>query len=244
MPHPTIQVAILDDHQSIIDGYLYRLQKVPSIEVVLTCNYGCILEDEIKNHQIDVLLLDVGVPISEDKLCTPTPTLSLISSLLRKYPKLAVLPISMHTERSIIKATVEYGASGYVFKDDRASIFELGQIIMSIANGGMYFSKEAHNILMKGNSSQAPLLTSRQVEVLGLIVAYPELTSAEAARKLNIANSTLRNLLSNAFQRLEVPNRNAAIIKAQQLNLVPTASQKAPNLEKLQDESRLGLETE
>jgi two-component system nitrate/nitrite response regulator NarL len=35
-----IRVAILDDHQSIVDGYLYRLQNAPDIEVVATAVYG------------------------------------------------------------------------------------------------------------------------------------------------------------------------------------------------------------
>ena len=35
-----IRVTILDDHQGIVDGYLYRLSKFPQIEVADTLAFG------------------------------------------------------------------------------------------------------------------------------------------------------------------------------------------------------------
>ena len=59
---PKIRVTILDDHQGIIDGYLYRLNKNPEIEVVATANYGKDIEPLLTHHPTDVLILDVQVP--------------------------------------------------------------------------------------------------------------------------------------------------------------------------------------
>jgi two-component system nitrate/nitrite response regulator NarL len=60
----TIRVAILDDHISIIDGYLYRLSKNPEIEVVATETYGEALDSMLAEHSPDVLILDLNVPTS------------------------------------------------------------------------------------------------------------------------------------------------------------------------------------
>ena len=64
MPAEKVRVAILDDHQSIIDGYIYRLSSTPEIEVVATANYGEELEPVLAKYPADVLLLDLSVRTS------------------------------------------------------------------------------------------------------------------------------------------------------------------------------------
>lgn len=63
-------------------------------------------------------------------------------------------------------------------------------------------------------------LTPRQLEVLSLSAALPDLSSAQLAQRLGIAASTLRNMMSEAYLRLGVHNRAAAIAKARQLGLI------------------------
>ena len=216
----TIRITILDDHQGIIDGYMYRLSKVPEFEVVATIRYGEELEPTLAAHSTNVLLLDINVPTSAEN-SNPYPILHSIPSLLQKYPDLDILVISMFAERSLIKAVMEAGASGYVLKDDQATISDLGNVVTSIANGGVYFSQKAHRILLKNQqiNDSAPL-TPRQLEALSLCAAYPDAITAQLAEKMAVSNSTVRNLLSGAYVRLGVRNRSAAIEKARQLGLI------------------------
>jgi DNA-binding NarL/FixJ family response regulator len=213
-----IHVAILDDHQSILDGYKYRLGQITEIEVVATGRTSQDLEPMLREHNPDVLLMDVNVPVSPDTPA-PFPILNVIPQLLQKHPSLVILVISMHTERTLIKAVMDMGGSGYVLKDDRAAIQNLGSIILSVAHGGIFFSQRIKEQLLS-LQDEATLLTARQLEVLSLFAANPELTSAAVALDLNISNSTVRNLLSGAYLRLGVHNRAAAIAKAQHLNLL------------------------
>ncbi len=216
-----IRVAILDDHQSIIDGYLYRLSKIPQIEVIATGRTSQDLEPMFAEQTPHVLLMDVNVPVSANVL-TPYPILNVIPQLLQKNPALVILIISMHTERTLIKAVMDIGGSGYILKDDRAAIQNLGNIILSVAHGGIYFSKKVKGQILS-QEEEPPLLTARQLEVLSLFAANPELTSAAVALDLNISNSTVRNLLSGAYMRLGVHNRAAAIAKAHYLNLLSSS---------------------
>jgi DNA-binding NarL/FixJ family response regulator len=85
-----IRVAILDDHQSIIDGYRYRLSNERDIEVVASACYGSDLEPMLSKQPTDVLLLDIAVPIAEDDL-NPYPVLHILPRLLQLYPDLNVL---------------------------------------------------------------------------------------------------------------------------------------------------------
>jgi DNA-binding NarL/FixJ family response regulator len=217
-----IRVAILDDHQSIVDGYSYRLAGNPLVEISGTLSFGCELEAFLEKVPADVLILDVNVPTAPDNP-NPYPILHLIPRLLTRLPEMAILIISMHNQRTLIQAMVEAGISGYIVKDDRESIQQLGAIIQSIAGGGVFFSQQAHQQLRgkhPGNTDPALPLTPRQLEALSLCAAYPGCTTLELARKLGVENSTVRNLLSGAYIRLNVSNRSAAIAKARHAGLI------------------------
>jgi len=211
-----IRLMIMDDHQSIVDGYLYRLSTFPEIEVVATLAYGDELESALQEKPANVLVLDVQVPISP-KNSNPYPILHTIPKLLQEYPDLAILVISMYDERSLIRAIVEAGASGYILKNDRQRIQDLGKAIISIAEGGVCFSEKALKAFLTKKDEP---FTTRELEALSLSAAYPNSKTAELAHKMKIANSTLRNLLSSIYLKLDVHTRAAAIAKARQMGII------------------------
>lgn len=216
----SIHVTILDDHLAIIDGYISRLKSDPEIEVVNTVMYGEELEASLAGHPSDVLLLDVQVPTSREN-SNPYPILHCIPKLLEQYPDMSILVISMFTQRTLINSVMEAGASGYVLKDDAASIRELASIVRTIASGGIHMSQLAYQQLRRLPTGELPpTLSTRQLEALSLAAAYPDSSTADMAERMNIAPSTVRNLLSGAYLKLEVRTRAAAIAKARQLGLI------------------------
>ncbi len=220
MTNRVIRVTILDDHQSIIDGYVYRLSSVPDLEVVATISYGEELGPTLAANPTDVLLLDINVPTSVENP-NPYPVLHDIPSLLQKFPNLNILVISMYAERGLIRAVMEAGASGYVLKDDHAMLKDLGNVVQSIANEGIYFSQKAHQLMLSQKTTPSgERLSPRQLEALSLCAAYPDWTSADLAQKMAVSNSTVRNLLSGAYLRLGVHSRPAAIARARQQGLI------------------------
>ena len=206
----------MDDHQSIVDGYRYRLSQVPEIELVTTLGYGDDLEPALKEQPVDILILDVNVPVSP-RNPNPYPILHTIPKLLQLYPDLAILVISMFGDRSLIRAVVEAGISGYILKSDSQLIQELGKTILSVANGDIVFSEKAWKTFL---SKKDEPFTPRQLELLSLCAAYPNSKTAELARKMKVANSTLRNLLSAVYIKLGVQTRAAAIAKARELGII------------------------
>lgn len=221
-----IRVAILDDHLPIVDGYVYRLEKDPQIEIAATMSFGDDLEPTLKNKPADILLLDVNVPTSNDNR-NPYPILHAIPRLLQAHPDLNILVISMHAERGLIRAVMDAGASGYILKDDQAVLKDLGSVVKTVAGGGIHFSQIAHELYAKHLAAEE-LLTPRQLEVLSLCAAYPDDSTADLARKLDVSNSTVRNLLSGAYFKLEVHNRTAAIARARQMGLITPHQPEAP----------------
>ena len=219
-----ILLSILDDHQGIVDGYLYRLNGNPQIEVVATMTYGEELEPTLAKSPTDVLLLDINVPTSPDNQ-NPYAILHTIPKLLDQYPGLAILVISMYNERGLIRSVMDAGANGYILKDDQSMIRDLCNVIESVASGGIVLSQQAHQLLLKHdpdlNNNQ---LTERQLEVLSLCAAYPDWTTEELSKKMSVANSTTRNLLSGAYLRLDVHTRLAAVSKAREIGLITPIS--------------------
>jgi DNA-binding NarL/FixJ family response regulator len=216
-----LRVAILDDHQSIIDGYTYRLSAAADVEIVGSAMYGEDLEPLLQQLAVDVLLLDVQTPTSPEN-ANLYPILHTIPSLLERYPGLNILVISMHAQRTLIRSVMEAGASGYLLKDDQAAIRDLAAVVRLVASGGMYLSAVANELLRKGYTKElGEILAPRQAEALSLCAAYPDATLAELAKKMKVAHSTVRNLLSGVYLRLGVNTRAAAIAKARQMGLLP-----------------------
>ncbi len=215
-----IRIAILEDHQGIIDGYLYRLGKVSDIEVVAILNYGEELEPVLAQFPVDVVLLDVQVPTSPDNR-TQYPILFEIPKILKQYPNLSVLVVTMHSQRLLIRALLDTGVSGFILKDDTASIRDLASIIRLIDDGGIHLSPSVFQILMDTQATDLnPPLNPRQLEAITICAAYPNESTAQLATRMEIESSTMRNLLSGAYIKLGVRTRAAAILKARQMGLI------------------------
>ena len=221
-PSGKINVIILDDHQSIVDGYISRLSQNSKIDVVAALGYGNELEPALEKIPADVLILDVGVPISTED-ATTYPILHIIPKLLQRYPHLNILVISMFAERGLIRGVMEAGANGYILKDDRATLVDLANVVLTIANGGIHFSQKAYQLILNYQLQSGEALSSRQLEALSLCAAYPDALVTELSKEMSIAPSTFRNLLSGAYIKLNVRTRAAAIAKAQSLGIITPA---------------------
>ena len=221
-----VRVAILEDHQSIIDGYCFRLSSVPQIKIVGQAYNGAELEELLQKTTVDVLLLDLNVPVSEES-DAPIPVLHLVPTLLERYPRMGILVITMLDEAALIRALVDVGIRGYISKEDSQSIQQLGRIVTMVANGGIYFSQSAYRWLRGSHDRpQKQLLTLRQMEALSLCSAFPDDSTKKLAERMGISSSTLRNLLSAAYVRLGVRTRMAAILKARELGILTSIQEK------------------
>ena len=216
-----IKVAILDDHQPIIDGYVFRLKDHPRVEIVATARYGNELDPMLENNYTDVLILDVSVrndPVGKSYFATP----QAIPRVLKIYPHLKILVISMHNHRMLIKNLLDFGASGYILKDDHEQINNLGDVIISTFDGEMTLSKAIYqSLLEKYAKTEFPKLTPREFETLSLLFVKPDTLQNELAEELGIAASTIRNSLSKIYLKLGVNSQLAAVLKAQELGFLP-----------------------
>lgn len=215
--HPLIKTVIYDQYQTTIDGYLYRLQNHPEIQIAACCLRRDDLDEALKAHQPQVLIL--GLEDAGEEPGSPSPERFLLT-LLKDYPRLHVLLITGHQQAPFPQKALQAGVRGYIFRDDPASLRDLPAIIHVLQNG-VYVSKEVCEGLWSVEIEEpySPL-TCAEVEALSLCAAYPHLRSAELAVKMNVAQSTIRNTLSNAYRKLGVNTRTDAVRRASQLGLL------------------------
>jgi DNA-binding NarL/FixJ family response regulator len=215
----TITVAILEDHQSTIDGYQFRLSENSKIKVVASRLFSQDLIKMLETDPVDVLILDINVPISQENR-NIQPIHKLIGEISNRFADLKILVITMYNQRAMIKTIMGIGTSGYILKDDFDSIRKLGHIVEIVANGGIYMSERVRDKFINGNDTDTNL-TQRELEVLSMCSAYPDDNTGEIATKMGIANSTVRNFLHKIYIKLQVHGRTAAILKARQIGLLP-----------------------
>ena len=213
-----IQIGILEDHIATSVGLRAHLNANPRLNVAWTAQFFQDLIPNLESHQIDILLLDVGLPNSPEET-DPYPIFHVIPNLLERYPSISILVISMHNRPALFKAIKSAGASGYILKHDVESFNRLDEILLDVyENDGIYYSPEVWEVLTK--PEEKPALTRRQNEILSLIANQPGLSNVDLAEMLFVAPSTVRNHLSDIYLKLGVNNRAAAILKAQQLGLL------------------------
>jgi DNA-binding NarL/FixJ family response regulator len=136
------------------------------------------------------------------------------------HPNIGVLVVTMHADDESIVAAMRAGARGYVLKGaDKA---ELVRSILTVADGqAVYGAPVARRIAAffreGGGATDAPAtpfpdLTPREREVLTLLADGAR--NSAIARKLGMTEKTVRNHVSAILTKLQVPDRTAAAIKA------------------------------
>jgi DNA-binding NarL/FixJ family response regulator len=148
------------------------------------------------------------------------PVLPMIARLHKEYPETAVIILSQHITSGLAKGIVASGAKGYLVKSDDLSL-KLLEAITLINDGGVFYSDAVREALIqKDEEMPLPVLTRRQKEILATIAQSPNDSYSQHAAGLGIAESTLRNHLTNIFKALDVNNIAAALMRSMKLGIL------------------------
>jgi DNA-binding NarL/FixJ family response regulator len=211
----TIRVLIADDHQLFRDGLKALLLSAPDTEVVGEAATGKEAMDLAAEFQPDVILMDLQMPDMDGIEAT--------RHIVRTSPQMKVLMVTMFEDDQSVFAAMRAGARGYVLKGAKHD--EMLRAIRAVGSGEAIFSPSIAGRMMSFFAASRSVipetvfsdLTDREREVLNLIARGE--TNAEIADALTISVKTVRNHVSNIFNKLQVADRAQAAIRARDAGL-------------------------
>ena len=207
-----INVAIVDDHQMLLEGLKMMLSAEEGIEVSHIYNSG---EDFLHHFDSDiqVILLDISMPgLSGIEVC---------KKIKSKQPAVQVIALSMYNQPSYINRMIKAGASGYLLKNSGKK--EIITAIKKVISGGQYFPPNIIKTLVNidrsdQTKSNLPTLTRREKQILQLI--SNEMTTHEIADELHISLNTVESHRKNLLSKFDVRNSIGLVKKAMEKGLI------------------------
>jgi two-component system, NarL family, nitrate/nitrite response regulator NarL len=194
-----IQLALVDDHQIIIDGLVSLIKNHNTIEVVCTANSGEAMLHLLQQNSIDVLLTDVVMNGMSGQ--------ALAKIVKQQYPNIKIIALSMSGVGEIVDEMIkDADISGYLLKQtDKA---ELIQAIEQVFNGGIYFQPQIIVELEKQSKlkqqTQAAHLTNREIEIIKLL--EKDLSNKQIAEQLFISIRTVETHRKNILAKTNTNN--------------------------------------
>jgi two-component system invasion response regulator UvrY len=192
-----IRVLIADDHAIFRLGLKRALETAADLEVVAEAATGEETLVKAREHQPQVVLLDVSMPGRGG--------IETAQELKRANPRLKVLMVTMHPEDQFAVRCLRLGADGYVTKDAPPEV--LLQAVRKVAAGGKYVSADLAERLATDLSSGSDrpaheLLSSREFEVMRKIAAGR--TTGEIAAELHLSVKTVSTYRSRVMQKMNL----------------------------------------
>lgn len=214
-PAPTLpaRVLLLEDDAPLRERFTRILQDWSGGTLVAACatlNEGL---EALENHQVDLLLTDLGLPDGHG--------IDAIRQLRQLNSEADALVISVLADDETVLDAIEAGAVGYLLKD--ADSIELLEAIEEVRAGRSPISSSIARILVRRMNTDTPrpagpALTPRETEILGGIAKG--FTYAELAEWLHISRHTVPVHIKNIYRKLAANNRSEAVYEASKRGLI------------------------
>ena len=207
-----IRILLADDHPMIRAGFKSMLDKNERFEIVGEAGNGKELIELAGEVSPEIILVDISMPVMSG--------LDVLEELARKIPGVRIIVLTMHEEREYILQALKSGAAAYLLKNIER--FELERAIITVHEGGKYFSPIVTNILAeavsKPEANEVTEVTPREKEVLELVAKGN--STKQIADLLGISIRTVESHRINMLKKMKVNNTAGLIRKAIELKII------------------------
>src|SRR4249919_1511634 len=159
MPNDTntaepIKVIIADDHVLYRAGVKTALSTKKDIKVIGEADNGMHLLNMLKMIPVDVILLDIQMPIMDGITALP--------EIKKLYPDTKIIMLTMMDDHSMITKLMEIGANSYLTKTSDSEIiyeaiktcFEQEYYFNSLTNKALLTNLKQRNVVMPQKMAQ------------------------------------------------------------------------------------------
>jgi two-component system, NarL family, response regulator LiaR len=209
-----IRLLVADDQTLFRRALVEMLERSPRMKVVDQVGDGRMAVKRTLELQPDVVLMDIRMPGIDGVEATRL--------ILAERPATRVLILTaFETDRHVLQA-LQAGAAAYVLKDSEPDA--LISSIVAVHAGQRVVTGAAANRVVEMLTNTGPTrayydnLTAREIEVLTLLASG--LANKQIAHKIKISDKTVRNHISNIYEKVKVVDRSQAVLYAVRKGLV------------------------
>ncbi|HKV88707.1 MAG TPA: response regulator transcription factor [Candidatus Dormibacteraeota bacterium] len=208
------RVLVVDDQTLFRTGLASLLADDGRVEVVGQAVDGADAMKQATRLKPDVVLMDIKMPTMDGIEAT--------RRILEANPQTKVLVLTtFETDSQVIQA-LKAGASGYVLKDSSAGAI-VSSIVAVMSGERVMASAVANRVLEMLTGATTPKefydgLTNREIEILKLLANG--MANKQIAYRLKISEKTVRNHVSNTYEKLGIYDRSQAVLYAVKKGLV------------------------
>jgi DNA-binding NarL/FixJ family response regulator len=207
-------VVVVDDQALFRAGLARLLDEDSRVTVVGQAGDGAEALKVVAKTKPDVVLMDIKMPNMDGIEAT--------RQIVNEHPQTAVLILTSFDADSHVIQALKAGAKGYVLKDSQADAI-VSSIHAVMAGEQVMATAVASRVLNMLTGSSTPKefydgLTTREIEILKLLaVGMP---NKQIAFRLKISEKTVRNHVSNIYEKLKIYDRSQAVLYAVRKGLV------------------------
>ena len=201
-----IRLLLVDDHQVVRVGLRTVLHNRQGITVVGEAGSKAAAVQAVTRLKPDIVLMDVRLPDGSG--------VEIAHDIFVRHPTTRIIFLTSSVNDDSALASVLAGAHGYVLKDINANL--LIRSIRAVAGGRSILDPALIQRALswsKTGSAQVPLareqsLAPQEERILALLAEG--LTNKEIAVALQLSDKTVKNYISNMFQKLHISRRAQA----------------------------------
>lgn len=201
-----IRILVVEDHHVVRQGLVTLLNTVPDMKVVAEAADGQKAVELFREHTPDITIMDLRLPVM--------PGVDAITEIRRKSANAKVIVLTTFDGDEDIFRALQAGAKGYLLKDMFGD--DLTNAIRAVHSGKTHIPAPVAQRLAERMSG--PSLTSRETEVLELIVAGK--SNKEIGNSLSISEATVKTHVNSILSKLGVADRTQAATSALQRGIV------------------------
>ncbi len=203
-----LSILVVEDHALFREALRGVVQALGATEVIEARDFAQACARLAQEPPIDLLLLDLRLP---DRC-----GLGTVRELRSLHPALPLVVISADEDPQSMREALDMGVMGYIPKS--ASREVMLRALALVLAGEIFVPRHALDATPAGGPAQAaphPPLSPRQWSIARLLAEG--CPNREIARRLDIAEATVKAHLTRIFQILGVENRAQAALAAQAL---------------------------
>ncbi len=213
----TIKLVIADDHEIFRDGLALMLSRQEDIALIGQAENGRELLDLVRSLSPDLVITDIKMPHMGGIEAT--------RQLVKMYPDIKIIALSMYDEDNLIVDMLEAGAKGYLLKNaDKKEILEA---ILTVYEDNNFYCRHTSArlaaMIVKSRfnphkSAQPIEFSDREKEIISLICKQQ--TAQQIGDLLFLSKRTVEGYRTKIMEKMNVKNTAGIVIFALRNNLI------------------------